>query len=217
MTVVPKSRLVALSDLAPHPRNYRVHPPEQIEHLQASIREHGFYRNVVAAEDLTILAGHGIVEAAIGIEIEKAPTIILPIRPDSPAALKILAGDNEMARLATTNQDELSSILEELHAGDELAGLLGTGYDASDLGDRLRLAEALGLELDPAKEWKGMPAFDQGDKNSAYRCTVHFKSGADADAFFALIDRAKASSFWWPVADTHVGSSVNERYVEEAE
>ena len=46
--------------LKPHPRNYRDHPQDQIDHLIQSIRENGFYRNVVVANDNTILAGHGV-------------------------------------------------------------------------------------------------------------------------------------------------------------
>lgn len=213
---IPKPKLVPLASLKPHPRNYREHPQEQLEHLAESIRANGFYGNVVAASDLTILKGHGTCLAAAIVGMEKVPTIVLDLDPLSPAALKILAGDNEISRLATVDVVSLSEILAEIYAGDELAGLLGTGYGGDELADRLRVAAAISAgPIDAAGEWRGMPGFEQGDKNSAYRVTVHFKSGADADAFFALLERPKASSFWWPLPDTHVGSSVKERYVEE--
>jgi ParB-like chromosome segregation protein Spo0J len=49
----------SLTDLKPHPRNYRTHSDDQLKHLIQSIKEHGFYRNVVVIKDGTILAGHG--------------------------------------------------------------------------------------------------------------------------------------------------------------
>ena len=51
-------------DLKPHPRNYRGHPEGQVAHLEQSLRDHGIYRNVVVANDNTILAGHGVIVAA---------------------------------------------------------------------------------------------------------------------------------------------------------
>lgn len=211
---VHEARLVPLADLSPHPRNYRTHPAEQITHLAASIEEHGFYRNVVAARDLTILAGHGVVEAAATIPVDAVPVIVLDLDPLEAAALKILAGDNEIARLAGVDHAGLAAILSELDTRDPLAGLLGTGYDTDGLAERLRVAQALAAgPTDALEAWRGMPAFSQGDKNSAYRCTVHFRSGADADAFFKLIKRPKASSLWWPDGDGHVGSDLSKRYV----
>lgn len=53
-----------VSDLRSHPRNYRKHPAKQLTRIRESLRDHGFYKNVVAAEDLTILTGHGVVLAA---------------------------------------------------------------------------------------------------------------------------------------------------------
>jgi ParB family chromosome partitioning protein len=98
--VNPEAAPVDIELLKPHPRNYRHHPPDQIEHLKASLREHGVYRNVVAARDWTILAGHGLVLAAKELGWKAISTAKLDIKPDSPRALKILAGDNEIAHLA---------------------------------------------------------------------------------------------------------------------
>ena len=61
----PPVELIELALLKPHPDNYHAHPDDQVEELAASLRQHGFYRTVVVARDLTILAGHGIVEAAM--------------------------------------------------------------------------------------------------------------------------------------------------------
>jgi len=212
-SVIHKARLTPIASLKPHPRNYHGHPDEQVEHLDASISEHGFYRNIVVARDGTILAGHGIVEAARRRGMTRVPATHLDVAPDDPEALKILAGDNELARLAIVDDATLNAILREVAAAD---ALFGTGFDADALEARLRVEAALAATpLDPNEEWTGLPAFEQGDKNSAYRVTIHFRAGADADAFFKLIERPKASSMWWPTPDDHVGSDVHAKYVED--
>src|SRR5437764_115147 len=125
---------VAVSSLRPHPRNYREHPDDQIEHLAASLKEHGFYRNVVIAQDGTILAGHGVIEAAKRLGLETARVVRLPIEADSPAALKVLTGDNEIEHLAEQDDRLLSELLREIAQDDPLA-LLGTGYDEAMLAN----------------------------------------------------------------------------------
>lgn len=141
--VIHEPRMVALSELRPHRRNYRHHPPEQLRHLGQSMRESGVYRNVVAAEDLTILGGHGVVEAAAMVGIAELPVTVLPIDADSPAALKILAGDNELARLASDDDRALASILAEVNDAAGLGdGLLGTGWTPADLAKLLESTAA---------------------------------------------------------------------------
>jgi len=53
-----------VASLTAHPANYRRHPPEQIEVLRRSIGAHGLQKPVVIKADGTMLAGHGLVEAA---------------------------------------------------------------------------------------------------------------------------------------------------------
>src|SRR5262249_41458887 len=118
--------LIAIRELHPHPRNYRTHPPDQLEHIQQSIREHGLYRNVVIARENTILAGHGVVKACQEMQIEQIPVIRLPIDPDSPQALKLLTGDNEIGHLAEVDDRMFIEILKEVR---DLGELRGTGYD----------------------------------------------------------------------------------------
>src|SRR5262245_35987685 len=120
--------LVNLDDLRAHPRNYRQHPEDQLAHLEHSLREHGFYRNVVVARDLTILAGHGIVTAARRVGYASVPVHRLDLDPSSPKALKILAADNELPRFAETDDRALSELLRQIREED-VSGLLGTGYD----------------------------------------------------------------------------------------
>jgi hypothetical protein len=119
---------VSIDELRPHPRNYNTHPDTQIEHLSESLREHGLYRNVVVANDGTILAGHGVVEAARSMNAETIDVVRLDIDPDSLEAIKVLVGDNELPRLAVINENMLNEHMQMLR---EAEALLGTGIDES--------------------------------------------------------------------------------------
>jgi ParB-like chromosome segregation protein Spo0J len=64
--VLPKQEDIQLVDInliKPHPKNYKKHPQDQLEHICKSIRENGIYRNILIANDNIILAGHGVYEA----------------------------------------------------------------------------------------------------------------------------------------------------------
>jgi hypothetical protein len=119
---------VPLGQLKAHPRNYRQHPPDQLAHIIRSIEEHGVYRNIVVAEDYTILAGHGVVKALTQMQRPTATVFRLPVAADSPQALKLLAGDNEIGHLAEVDDRMFTELLKEVKELDP-AGLLGTGYD----------------------------------------------------------------------------------------
>ena len=120
--------------LKPHPRNYHTHPPGQLEHIRASLRDSGHYRNVVVSSDGYILAGHGVVEATLLEELPTVPIYLVPHTHDSPEAIRIVVGDNEMARLAMSSDVELAKLLEEL---SEIGPgeLLGTGFDEASLAE----------------------------------------------------------------------------------
>jgi ParB family transcriptional regulator, chromosome partitioning protein len=123
---------VPLAEMRPHPRNDGTHPPEELAHLKQSLQQHGVYRNVVLATDGTLLAGHGVVEAARQLGHTQILARRLPYGPDDPQALQILVGDNHIARLRVQDDAALVALLQDLADHDPLA-LLGTGFDAVSL------------------------------------------------------------------------------------
>lgn len=151
--------MVPIKDLKPHPRNYREHPEDQIEHLRQSINDNGFYRNVVIAKDSTILAGHGITEAMQGLKYKQVPCYRLDIEPDSPQALKILAGDNYISHFANDDDRVLSEILKEIYTEDDLLGTGFTDEAVAVLAMVTRDANEL-ADFDAAAEWLGMPTYE---------------------------------------------------------
>lgn len=171
---MPSPVLLPLASLKSHPRNYRIHPPDQLAHLEESIRTHGFYRNVVASRDGTILVGHGVVMAAARLGMDEVPVITLDMDSTDPRALLLMAADNEIGRLAQTDNAALSKLLESLaKPGPE--SLMGTGYDAMKLSNLVAVAQAPMSDrmVTEAQEWFGMPEYHVVPKPVFVAITFH--------------------------------------------
>jgi hypothetical protein len=200
---VHRVELVPISTLRAHPRNYRQHVDEQREHIRASLAEHGQYRNVVIARDGTILAGHGVVESARDTGLDEVSAVRLDLDADDPRALKVLAGDNEIARLAFSDEQALAQLLAEIGIDD----LLGTGFDDGSFS-------ALFADGDPERPWdEGMPSFAANELQGEFRTVVHFATRDDAARFFELIERPMTGQLWWPEHDGHVGEDTHARWI----
>jgi len=202
-----------IDKLKNHPKNYREHPEDQLEHLMKSIEQHGFYRNIVVANDYTILAGHGVVKASRRLGLKEVPVIRLEIEPNSTKALKVLAGDNELGRLAEVDDRELSKILKEIMEMD-VEGLLGTGYDEMMLANLVMVTRPSSeiASIKEAAEWIGMPDYEP--KENALRINIQFRNAEDREKF-AEISNMKTGktdgltwSYWWPHRDKEDVSSV---------
>lgn len=208
---------VDLSELKVHPRNYRKHPEEQLEHIMRSIEAHGFYRNVVVARDNTILAGHGVVEAARKLGRTRVPVIRLDVKPDEGRALKVIASDNEIQRLAERDDEMLLGLLRDIMGGKS-SGLVGTGFDADAFEELKGFVDGrisrVG-DVDPYEEWKGMPEFH--NENVGFRkLIVHFDNQVDVDAFSKLVGcelTETTRSIWYPEKEDKV--MADKRYVSE--
>ena len=204
--------MTPIDALKPHPQNYRNHPDDQLEHLSESIRANGFYRNVVAARDGTILAGHGVVQAAKKMGLEAVPVIRLDIAHDDPRAFKVLLGDNGIGHLAEQDDRALSELLKVV-ATEDLVGLLGTGYDEAMLAALVFTTRPKSEvpAYDAAAEWAGMPEYSMDDADPVSKIVVGFATDDDRSAFCKLIGlRAteKTKSCWWPVRENDDVSSV---------
>lgn len=177
-----------------------------MEHIAASISEHGLYRNIVVARDNTILAGHGVTQASKKLNLETVPVIRLDIDPNSPQALKILAGDNEVRGLAEIDDRALSEILKEIKDFDA-NGLLGTGYDERMLANLVMVTRPANeiADFDAAAAWVGLPEYEEGEKRK--KLAISFVNDADRERFaeeFKLRIDKKESATWttrWPFTE----------------
>lgn len=160
--IIP-DEVVDISRLTPHPRNYKKHTDYQLQHIAESLRQNGYYKNIIVARDYTILAGHGVVTAAKTIGWKQVPVKRVNLDPNDPRALKIVTGDNEIGRFAESDDRLLTEILRDISRNDE-TGLIGTGYDEEKLAALVMVtrSESEILNFDAAAEWVGMPEFVPG-------------------------------------------------------
>jgi hypothetical protein len=206
--ITQKYRTAKLDELRPHPDNPR---QGDVGAIHTSIEANGFYGSLIVQKSTQyVLAGN---HRLVALRQAGAATVpVIEVDVDDATAKRILLADNRTNDLATYDDHHLLAILAALSDED---GLVGTGYDQDDLDALARLAAAGAAPLDPTAEWTGMPDYTQKNLNSVFSCVVHFRSDADADAFFEGIDRPKRKSFWWPTDDEHVGSTVHEQHVAE--
>jgi len=138
----------AIDGLRPHPLNYRRHPEHQLAILRESLRVHGQQKPVVITPDGTILAGHGLVEAA---RAEGWTHIACHIY-DGPYPEAFLAIDNRASDLAEDDEEALATLLRDLDAQEQLSA---AGYGDDDLSELL-------LRLDAAEKAGKDETFDAG-------------------------------------------------------
>ena len=149
-----------LERLTANPENYRAHPDAQLEHLRLSLRDFGWYKNVVVREDGTVLAGHGIIAAAKAEGMAEVPVHVF--RGTEAEARKLMVADNEASRLAEDDPDQLSQLLEAIRADSE-TGLQGTGHDDTSLAELLE-------EVANANPPTGYVSDEDADSNAANHC-----------------------------------------------
>jgi len=202
-------RQMPVSDLKPHPKNYKAHPADQLEHLKQSITDNGIYRNVIVANDNTILAGHGVVKAAQSLGLSSVPVLKLDLESDSIEAVKLLTADNEVSHLGEVDDRALSNILKEIM---EKSDLLGTGYDEMMLQNLLYVTRPASeiKSTDHAAEWIGMPDFEISDDPK--KLVVNFESYEDKKTFceqngFEFKEKA-SESVWFPEKERRDMTSV---------
>ena len=155
MDMTNRLEIRQISELRPYDKNARVHSPEQIEKLRASLRAYGFVRPILINGEGMVLAGHGILEAAKAEGLTEAPCVPVEHLSSKEARAYILA-DNRLAELSAWDQELVTGEIREL----ETAGLdlTLTGFDAADLD----------LGGEPAPE---LPE-DGGDESAEYQAFV---------------------------------------------
>ena len=143
-TMTPTNQRVKLAGIKTHSRNYNRHPAKQIERIAMSLRKFGQVRSIVVWQN-TILAGHGVVEAAKSLGWQSIVADVLPDEYPEHLALAYVAADNELSRLSDPDQAALAAILEEsMKTDDEL--LQAIGYDEGELDKLLEEIEQSALE-----------------------------------------------------------------------
>ena len=134
--------------LRPNRQNARTHSRLQLRQIANSILRFGFCNAILVDDDLTVLAGHGRVEAAKLLGLTSIPTIRLSHLTDADKRAYVIA-DNRLAEKAGWDRSLLAI---------ELQGLIDIGFEIELTGFE---TPEIDLLLDEALEAAGLaPAAD---------------------------------------------------------
>jgi len=173
-------RQVPTAWLKPYDGNAKLHPPEQVERLAASIKRFGFTNPVLAQPDGTLIAGHGRHIAAMHIGLKEIPCIVIDDMTPEEARAYCLA-DNRLSDLGSWDKDLLESELIDIKEEDPSL-LAAAGYTDDEVEKLLA-----SFEVDEAK----LPDLDDGDKVPFQQRTFTMHND-QVEIVDAAIDDAKA-------------------------
>jgi len=110
---IKELRRVRAGDLAANPKNWRTHPPEQVQAIQGVLKEIGYADALLARElpggALELIDGH----ARQALDPEQiVPVLVLDL--DQDEAAKLMTVLDPLAAMATVNEAALESLLAEI-------------------------------------------------------------------------------------------------------
>src|SRR3981189_2633531 len=130
---------IPVASLRPHPGNARIHSKKQVRQIADSIRQFGFTNPVLIGDGGEIIAGHGRVEAAKLLGLDRVPTVRLAHLNAAQRRAYVLA-DNKLALNAGYDRELLAI---------ELQGLIDINFDVELTGFS---PTEIDLVLDEARE-----------------------------------------------------------------
>jgi hypothetical protein len=102
-----------VSDLVPYARNTRRHPDKQIKQIMASITEWGWTIPILLDDEDSVIAGHGRLEAAQRLGLEKVPCMEAKDWTDAQKKAYRIA-DNRLVEMGEWDSELLRLELEEI-------------------------------------------------------------------------------------------------------
>ena len=122
----------AISGLIPYKGNPRTHSKQQLRQIARSIQELGFCNPVLIDKNNTIIAGHGRVDAAKLLGMERVPTIRLENLSPDQVRLLVLA-DNKLALNAGWDANLLAIELQHLLTLENDFDITLTGFEIPEI------------------------------------------------------------------------------------
>lgn len=114
------AELCDVVSLIPNPRNPNKHPDKQVAMLAKIIRHQGWRAPIVVSKRSGfVVTGHGRLEAAKLLQVEKVPVDRQDFATEADEWAHLIA-DNRIAELAEADQGELAALLKELEGKIEL-------------------------------------------------------------------------------------------------
>ena len=113
-----------ISELKRYKNNSRVHTKQQIEQIAASINEFGFNNPLLINADNRVIAGHGRLEAAELLDMDKLPCVVIEGLTKEQERAYIIA-DNKIAMNASWDIDMLKIEMSDI---SEFMDIALTGF-----------------------------------------------------------------------------------------
>tara|TARA_R110000803_G_scaffold27834_1_gene64801 strand:- start:2303 stop:2845 length:543 start_codon:yes stop_codon:yes gene_type:complete len=141
------------AELIPYISNSRTHSEQQIQQVASSIKEFGFTNPILVDEESGIIAGHGRLQAAQLLGLDKVPTIKLEGLTESQRKAYVIA-DNKLALNAGWDFELLKIEIQDIADDFDLSLL---GFDDQELSN---IIDGLNEESPELKEESYSPVFN---------------------------------------------------------
>ena len=185
----------APGSLRPYERNARKHSKKQVRQIADSIERFGFTNPVLISDDHEIVAGHGRVEAAKLLGLEKVPTVRLSHLSEAERRAYILA-DNKLALNAGWDPDMLAIEFQALIDLDFDVSLIGFSTAEIDLtldAARDRDPQGVTAEEDEIPPMAATAVTRPGDRWRLGRHRLLCADSTQASSFAALMQGDRAA------------------------
>lgn len=137
------------ASLTPRKSNPRTHSKAQLKQIVDSIRTFGFTNPVLVDEDNGLIAGHGRVEAAKQLGLERVPTVYLAGMSEAQIRAYVIA-DNRLAQNAGWDSELLAIELQYLAELDLDFDVTITGFSMPEIDVLISGLDAEPEKADPA-------------------------------------------------------------------
>lgn len=131
---IGKIEQVEIDKLVPYERNAKIHNEFQIQKIADSIQEFGFLNPCLIDKDYNVIAGHGRIEGAKKLGMDKVPCLFVEGLTDAQRRAYILA-DNKLGELADWDMTMVNLELNDLSMEGFDVEL--TGFDTSEIAKDL--------------------------------------------------------------------------------
>ena len=180
--------------LTPYPQNARTHSKRQIRQIADSIETFGWTNPILVDGSGGVIAGHGRIEAAKLLGIEKVPTIRLEDLTEAEIRAYVIA-DNRLAENAGWDRELLAIELQGLIELDIEFDITITGFEMPEIDILIGELNAAG-EDDAGDEvpaiGEGPPVTRPGDIWSIGKHRLICGDSTDPDTYARLLDGAVA-------------------------
>ncbi|MEW9838581.1 site-specific DNA-methyltransferase [Mesorhizobium marinum] len=155
----------APGSLKPYARNARTHSRKQVKQIADSITTFGFSVPVLIDKDDMILAGHGRIEAAKLLELDRVPCVRLDSLTSEQRKRAFILADNKVAANAGWDEELLAEEFKALLDAELDFDVEATGFSIAEIDGYIE-----GLEPEEAGDPRDdkLPALNEASK----RCRI---------------------------------------------